>query len=172
MRLVYASPMKIFIASSLLALLPAAALAAGPAALGPNGGKFGDWTAATFGTGDGKICYTFTTAKSSTPVIASPGKPMLTVTDRKGSPHEVSLTVRYNYPKDAKVSLAVGSKSFDFFTQDNVAFTTSGADAVAAFEAGNTTTATGPGPHGHPVTDQFSLTGFSDAYKAITAACQ
>ncbi|MDE1896653.1 MAG: hypothetical protein KGH91_06235 [Rhodospirillales bacterium] len=164
--------MKALLASTLLALLPAAALAAGPAALGPNGGKFGDWTAATYGTGDAKICYAFAMPQSSTPAIASRGKVMLTVTDRKGSPHEVSLTAGYNYPKDAKVSLAVGSKSFDFFTQDNVAFTTSGADAVAAFEAGNTTTATGPGPHGHPVTDQFSLTGFSDAYKAITAACQ
>lgn len=163
--------MRPFLASTLLALLPAAALAAGPAALGPNGGKFGDWTAATYGTGDAKICYAFASPRSSTPTIASRGKVMLTVTDRKGSPHEVSLTSGYNYPKDAKVSLAVGSKSFDFFTQDNVAFTSSGGDAVAAFEAGSTTTATGPGPHGHPVTDQFSLTGFSDAYKAITAAC-
>ena len=163
--------MRPFLASALLVLFPAAALAAGPAALGPNGGKFGDWTGATYGTGDAKICYAFTTPQSSTPAIASRGKVMLTVTDRKSSPHEVSLTAGYNYPKDAKVSLAVGSKSFDFFTQDNVAFTSSGADAVAAFEAGNTATATGPGPHGHPVVDTYSLSGFSDAYKAISAAC-
>ncbi|MDE2319014.1 MAG: hypothetical protein KGK02_04870 [Rhodospirillales bacterium] len=163
--------MKPFLASALLTLLPAAALAAGPAALGPNGGKFGDWTAATYGSGDAKICYAFTAPQSSTPAITSRGKVMLTVTNRKGSPHEVSLTSGYNYPKDATVSIAVGSKSFDFFTQNNVAFTSSGVDAVAAFEAGATATATGPGPHGHPVTDQFSLSGFSGAYKAITAAC-
>ena len=164
-------PMRVFLASSILALLPAAALATSPAALGPNGGQFGDWTAATYGSGDAKICYAFTTPQSSTPQIPGRGKPMLTVTDRKGSPHEVSLTAGYDYPKNATASVTVGSQSFAFFTQQNIAFTTSGADAVAAFEAGNIATATGPGPHGHPVVDQYSLSGFSDAYKAITTAC-
>jgi Invasion associated locus B (IalB) protein len=163
--------MKPFLASTILTLLPAAALAAGPAPLGPNGGRFGAWTAATYGGGGAKICYAFTTPQSSTPAVQGRGKPMLTVTNRKDSPHEVSLTAGYDYPKDAKASVTVGSKSFDFFTQKNVAFSTSGADAVAAFEAGNTATATGPGPHGHPVVDKYSLAGFSDAYKAISAAC-
>ncbi len=164
--------MKPIFASFIFALLPAAALAAGPSALGPNGGKFGDWTAATYGTGDAEICYAFTAPQSSSPAVKDRGPVMLTVTNRKGSPHEVSITTGYDYPKNATVSLAVGSNSFDFFTQKDVAFTTSGAAAVAAFEAGATATATGPGPQGHPVVDQYSLTGFSDAYKAITAACQ
>ncbi len=164
--------MKPIFASTILTLLPAVALAAGPSALGPNGGKFGDWTAATYGSGDAKICYAFTLPLSSKPAIKARGKAMLTVTDRKGSPHEVSFTAGYDYPKDATVSVMVGGRRFDFFTQKDIAFTSSGADAVAAFEAGATATATGPGPYGHAVVDQFSLTGFTDAYKAITAACQ
>ena len=163
--------MRVFLASSIFALFAPAALAAGPSALGPNGGKFGNWMAATYGSGDSEICYAFTTPQSSTPAISGRGKAMLTVTDRQGSPHEVSLTAGYDYPKGATAGLAVGSQSFNFFTQKDVAFTTSGADAVAAFEAGNTAIATGPGPHGHTVVDQYSLAGFSDAYRAITAAC-
>ncbi len=165
-------PMKFLLASSLLALVPAAALAAGPAPLGPNGGKYNDWTAATFGSGDAKVCYAFTNVQSTKPAIASRGKVMLTVSERKGSDHEVSVTAGYDYPKDAKVKLSVGNQDFDFYTQKNVAFTSSGKDAVAAFEAGNTAIVTSPGPKGKiTVTDQFSLSGFSAAYKAISDAC-
>lgn len=164
--------MKLLPASTLLALLPAAALAAGPSALGPNGGKYGSWTAATYGSGDAKICYAFTTPQSTKPAIQSRGKVMLTVTNRKGSENEVSVTSGYDYPQDAKVMLSIGSKNFDFYTQKNVAFTSAGADAVAAFKTGYTATVTGPAPKGKiSVTDQFSLSGFSAAYKAISDAC-
>lgn len=163
--------MKSLLAISLLTLLPAAALAAGPSPLGPNGGKHGDWTAATFGSGDAKICYAFTTAQSSKPSLKSRGKVMLTITNRKGSNNEVSLTAGYDYPKNAKVQITVGTKSFDFYSSKNVAFTASGKDAVAAFQAGNSAIATGTGPQGKPVVDQFSLAGFSDAEKAISTAC-
>jgi invasion protein IalB len=164
--------MKSLLASCLLALVPAAALAAGPAALGPNGGKYGDWTAATYGSGDAKVCYAFTTAQSSKPAIQSRGKVMLTVSDRKGSHDEVSVTAGYDYPKDAKVKLSVGTKDFDFYSQKNVAFTSAGKDAVAAFRTGSAATAASPGPKGKiTVTDQFSLSGFSAAYKAISDAC-
>ncbi len=164
--------MKSLLASSILALLPAAALAAGPSALGPNGGKYGDWTAATYGSGDAKICYAFTTPQSAKPAIQSRGKVMLTVTNRKGSHDEVSVTSGYDYPKDAKVQLSVGPKNFDFYTQKNIAFTSAGADTVAAFKLGDAATVTGPAPKGKlTVTDQFSLSGFSAAYKAISDAC-
>ncbi|WP_139284772.1 invasion associated locus B family protein [Acidocella aminolytica] len=164
--------MKSLLASSLLALVPAAAMAAGPVALGPNGGKYGDWTAATYGGGNAKVCYAFTTVQSSKPAIQSRGKVMLTVSERKGSQNEVSITSGYDYPKDANVKLTVGSQDFDFYTQKNIAFTTSGEGAVAAFKAGNFAIVTGPAPKDKlTVTDKFSLSGFTAAYKAISDAC-
>ncbi len=163
--------MKHFLAAAFVLLAPSLALAAAPAPLGPNGGKFGDWKAATYGNGSAKICYAFTNAQISKPNWKSRGKVMLTVTNRSGSHDEVSISAGYTYPKNAKVTLAVGTKSFDFYTQADTAFTASGKDAVAAFAAGNSAAATGPGPKDHPVTDQFSLTGFSSAYKAIGTAC-
>ena len=167
----YLGGMKHLPLAAALALLPALALADSPAPLGANGGKYGDWTAATYGTGAAKICYAFTTPKSSKPDWKSRGKVMLTVTERQGSRDEVTLTPGYTYLKAATVSLKIGTAPFAFYTQGANAFTASGGAVVTAFKAGDAVEATGTGPHGHPVVDSFSLTGFSAAYKAITTAC-
>lgn len=164
--------MKTLILSSLLVLAPAAALAAGPVALGPNGGQYGQWTAATYGHGADEVCYAFTMAQSSTPMLHSRGKVMLTVSERHGSRDEVSVTSGYDYPHDASVKMAVGNSNFSFYTQRNVAFAMDGSAAVVAFKIGNTATSTSSGPDGRGViTDQFSLAGFTAAYDAITHAC-
>jgi hypothetical protein len=160
------------ILSTLFFLAPGLALAAGgPTALGPNGGKFGDWTAATYGSGADKACYAFTNAMHSDPAIAKRGAVMLTVTERRGVHDEVTLTAGYPYPKNAKVSISVNGHAMDFYTQGDTAFTADGPGAVAAFRNGNAAQAQGSTPHGHMVTDDFSLAGFSGAYSAISAAC-
>lgn len=164
--------MKTLILSSFLALAPAAALAAGPVALGPNGGQYGQWTAATYGQGNDKVCYAFTVAQSSTPAVQARGKVMLTVSERQNSHNEVSVTSGYDYPHDAKVKLTVNTAAFSFYTQKNVAFAPDGKAAVTAFRIGNTASVTSSAPHGRGlITDQFSLSGFSAAYDAITRAC-
>jgi hypothetical protein len=146
------------ILSALFFLAPTLAFAAGgPTALGPNGGKFGNWTAATYGHGADKVCYAFTTATHSDPAIAKRGAVMLTVTERHGM--------------RAKVTVSVNGQPIDFYTQGDTAFTTNGSGAIAAFRNGATAEAKGTTPHGPMVTDDFSLAGFSDAYKAISAAC-
>lgn len=165
--------MKTILLSSFLAAAPALALAAGPVALGPNGGQYGQWTAATYGQGSDKVCYAFTTPQSSTPAMQGRGKVMLTVSERQGSSNEVSVTSGYDYPRDGKVKLTVGSSVFSFYTQKNVAFAADGKSAVTAFRIANTAKVASSGPHGHDdVTDQFSLSGFSAAYDAIVKACR
>ena len=84
---------------------------------------------------------------------------------------EVTLTAGYTYPKDAKVSVSVNGTAINFYTQGDTAFTTDGTGAVAAFRNGSSAEAKGTTPHGHIVTDDFSLAGFSDAYNAIRTAC-
>lgn len=168
-RYVYA--MK-FLGASFLFFIPSLALAAGgPVALGDNGGKFGDWTAATYGTGADKACYAFTAAQHSDPAIKKRGAVLLTVTERRGAHDEVTLGAGYTYPANAKVTLKIDDKSVDFYTQGDTAFTTDGAGTVAAFKNGSGAEAKSTGPHGRPVTDDFSLSGFSGAYSAITKAC-
>lgn len=163
--------MKTIILSTLLAAAPAFALAARPVALGPNAGQYGQWTAATYGQGSDKVCYAFTMPQSSTPPMQGRGKVMLTVSERQSSSNEVSVTSGYDYPKNAKVKLTVGSSAFSFYTQKNVAFAADGEGAVTVFRIANTATVTSTGPQGD-VTDQFSLAGFSAAYKAIVHACR
>jgi hypothetical protein len=161
-----------YVVAALVFVIPAMSCAAGgPVALGPNGGKFGDWTAATYGSGDAKACYAFTDAVKSAPTLNKRGAVMLTVTERAGVHDEVTIGAGYNYPKDAKVKLSVGTTGIDFYTQGQTAFTTGGSDAVAAFKNGASAEAVSTGPHGHDVTDDFSLTGFSGAYSAIASAC-
>ncbi len=155
----------------LLILAPMATAASSPTALGPNQGIFGNWTAATYGHGSGKICYAFTDAQHSSPTITGRGAVMLTVTKRPGSQHEVTLSAGYTYPPHAKVALNIGNVSIPFYTKGQNAFTTQGASAIGAFKAGAVAQAQSTGPDGGMVSDDFSLTGFSDSYSAITAAC-
>jgi hypothetical protein len=148
-------------------LLPAAALADGPSSLG----TYGDWTAAMYGSGTKKACYAFTIAQSSAPALPNRGQVMLTVTERKTSHDEVTVSAGFTYPAKPTVTVTANGADINFYTSGQTAFTTSGADAVAAFEQGSSATAKSTGPNGATVVDNFSLAGFSDAYGAITRAC-
>jgi len=164
----YVSGMRILLAALLFAAPATAALAnSGPQPLG----TFGDWIAASYGSGSGEACYAFTTAKSSSPALAGRGAVQLTVTRRNQAPAEVTIAAGYTYPNSPTVTLTIGSSAIDFYTQGQTAFTTSGDAAIADFEAGATATAISSAPHGKKVTDTFSLTGFSGAYGAIKKAC-
>jgi invasion protein IalB len=167
----YLSGMKYAVLA--LSLLPLAAFAqsAGPVPLGANQGKFGDWTAATYGSGAAKACYAFTTAQASAPAIKGRGDVMLTVTQRKAGKDEVTLSAGYTYPAKAVVTLDAGNGPISFYMKGSTAFTTAGTSAVGAFQQGSTAIAKSSAPGGVTVTDNFSLAGFSDAYAAINAAC-
>ena len=159
--------MKLFIA--LATLLPSIALADTP---GPTSlGTFGDWTAATYGAGAKKACYAFTKAQASTETIPNRGDVLLVVTERASGHDEVTLAAGYTYPKNPTVTLDAGGPKIAFYTQGATAFTTSGTQAVAAFQQGSLAIAKSSDPTGGTVTDTFSLAGFSDAYSAITTAC-
>ncbi len=134
-------------------------------------GTFGDWIAASYGAGSNMACYAFTTAKSSDTALPGRGPVQLTVTQRKSAPDEVTIAAGYTYPKSPTVTLTVGTSAIDFYTQGQTAFTTGGAAAISAFQAGATATAKSSAPHGKTVSDTFSLTGFSGAFSAIKKAC-
>ena len=159
--------------ASIAILSPLAAMAASsPTPLGPNKGVYGDWIAATYGTGSSKICYAFTKPTHSSPALSHRGMPMLTVSERHGSRDEISVTPGYDYPPKASVTMHAGKSSIPFYVQDNIAFTGHVTDALTAFKRENVATATSSGPRGvKTVTDSFSLRGFTAAYNAIVKAC-
>jgi len=167
------STMKAILAmlATIAILSPLAAIAGGPVPLGPNKGVFGDWTAATYGSGPTKICYAFTKPQSTTPPLDKRGLTMLTVTERHGSHDEVSVTPGYTYPATAVINMQLGRSRLSFYVQDNVAFTDAVSQALSGFANQSDASVTATGPRGKKLTDTFSLKGFSAAYKAIAKAC-
>jgi hypothetical protein len=163
---------RIFATLATIAMLtPFAALADAPSPLGPNNGQFGDWTAATYGTGVTKICYAFTKPQSTVPPMPDRGLTMLTITERPGSHDEVSVTPGFSYPQTAVVSMQLGRERLPFDVQDNVAFTDNVSQALAGFSRESQAVLTSTGPKGKKLTDTYSLSGFSAAYKAIVKGC-
>jgi len=168
--LLYVGAMK-QLCTVLAILLPVSAFAASPSTLGPDGGKFGAWTAAVSGSGDSAVCYAFTTPLISKPNWKSRARVMLTVTERSDARDEITLTPGYAYPKKAKVALTVGTQNFPFYVDSGTAFTDDSTAILAALHKADAADAKSTGPKGKPVADKFSLDGFSAAYKAILTAC-
>lgn len=132
-------------------------------------GVFQKWTAATYGGGSNEACYAFSLAPVPKGSKATPA--MLTVTERPGNPTEISLSQGVTYAKNAKPFITVGTQKLPFFTKGNIAYALHSAATTTAFEGGSDAVATSPTPDGKTVTDTFSLSGYSDAFKAIDKAC-
>ena len=135
-------------------------------------GKFDDWIAATHEESGVTVCYAFVAAKNSAPALANRGQVVLTVTQRPTGRDAVAITAGYIYPKNATVTMQVGTTGFDFYTSGGDAFARDGHAVVAAFQKGETALTRSPSPReGQLVADTYSLRGFSAAYAAITKAC-
>lgn len=161
--------------------LPAGTPAAPPAAAQPRVwspvliGHFGDWSAATHQEAGQTICYAYSFAKTSKPALVGRGRVVLTVTRRPNARpaarDAVAITLGYAVLPHAGASVRAGGKKLGFYLEGRSAFAPHGAEAVAAFSAGREAVGQFPGPRGLTLTDSFSLTGFSAAYKAMAERC-
>lgn len=163
-------------ASLLLLAIPAAQAqqrsaptAARPAQLG----SFQAWTAATHVEGGQKVCYAFTRARS---IEGVPGREqnnvMLVVTHRPGSRDQVAFRVGYSFARNAESKLFIGSNELPFYTSGDTAFARDGRAVVAALRGGREALGRSPGPNGRgQATDTFGLSGFTQAYEAISREC-
>jgi hypothetical protein len=140
---------------------------AGPRALG----TFEDWTAATHEEAGQTVCYAFARAANATPAIPGRPKGVLTVTERPNARDAVAISAGFRYPQGAEVTVQVEQSALSFYTSGSTAFAREGTAAVSAFARGRQVVARSPGPRGTPVTDTFSLRGFSQAYQAVNKAC-
>ena len=165
-------------------VLPAAVLAqprpshppAHPAPVRPSNapkpiGKWDDWRAATHQEGGALICYAFTLATASAPVLSGRGEVVLTVTQRPSTRDAVAISAGFAYPSGAEPTVQVDSTQLSFYTANRSAFAKDGRGAVAAFERGRQAIAKSPAPRAPSVSDTFSLRGFTPAYAAINKAC-
>jgi hypothetical protein len=135
-------------------------------------GKFGDWIAASHLESGQTVCYAFVRAKDSAPALPNRQAVILTVTERPTGRDAVAISAGYTYPKNAAVTVQVGTTGLDFYTAQSNAFARNGQAAVAAFQKGAEALARSPGPReGQTIVDTFSLAGFSAAYTEINKAC-
>ena len=144
-----------------------AAAAASPKEIG----KFDDWTAATHVESGQTVCYAFTRVQNSVPSLPDRGPVILTVTERASGRDAVAIEAGFSYGPKASVTVQVDQTGLDFYTAQRNAFARDGHAAVAALQRGERAIARSPGPKDAPVTDTFSLKGFSAAYAAIVKAC-
>jgi hypothetical protein len=97
---------------------------------------------------------------------------ILTVTQRPTGRDAVAITAGYIYPKNATVTMQVGTTAFDFYTSGSDAFARDGHAVVVAFQKGDAALTRSPSPReGQVIADTYSLRGFSAAYAAINKAC-
>jgi hypothetical protein len=133
--------------------------------------SYEDWTAAIHEESGQAVCYAFTRAQNSVPVVPGRGDVVLTVTERPTGRDAVAITAGFAYAPGADVLVQVDQAGLHFYTHQRNAFAREGGAAVAAMMKGRAAVARSPGPRGTTITDTFSLRGFAQAYAAIVKAC-
>ena len=146
-------------------------------------GKYGDWAAYTYGSGNDRICYAMTEPKQTLPKSANRGDIYFMVTHRpaRGTRNEISMRVGYPFSASSQPFATIGDEKFQLFTGvkeggehrfwawlDNV--NRSGA-MIDALKKGYKMVIKGTSSHNTLTTDTYSLKGSSDALSKIDQAC-
>lgn len=142
-------------------------------------GDFRDWSTFRDTQPDGtRVCYMI-----SQPKQAAADKPdakrgaiyvMISHWPETKIRDQVRVSGGYPYKVNSKLRVTIDGKSFDLFTQDQDAWAHDAQEdrrLVNAMKAGNKMTVAGESTRGTKTDDQFSLSGFTAAYNAISKAC-
>jgi invasion protein IalB len=169
----YLSAVVLALLTVLAGLAPALAQAPEPTSLG----EFGDWSAYTYKTKAGKVCYISSQPKTQTPKNAKRDPTFLLVTHRPGQSvhNEVSTIIGYPFKEDSPVQLTIDTQEYDLFAKGDGAWAETPArdkEIVSAMKQGETLTVKGASWRGTETLDSYSLKGVTQALAKIDAACQ
>ena len=144
-------------------------------------GAYRDWDAFVYTYPNGqKTCHMISSPKSSQASRrnANRGDIYIMVSHRPeyGVTGEVNVVVGYPIRQGSDAVLAVDGRSrFEYFTEGSGAWAydpTDDAKTIAAMRRGNRLVVNATSQRGTNTTDSYSLSGFTAAYNAITAACR
>lgn len=141
-------------------------------------GEYDDWVAYYYQDASGITCYMASTPKRDEGKYTKRGNIYTVVTHRPAdkSYDVVNITAGYTYKPDSKVEIKIGNQTFDkLFVNGDKAWATSektDRDIVAAMKRGSRMIVHGTSSKGTATKDTYSLAGFSQAYKAISAKCK
>ena len=137
--------------------------------------KYNDWTAYA-AVGSPKVCFAVAKPKESLPKAIKRG-PILFYISRWPADNvvnEISVKMGYPFADGAKVSASVGSDKFELFTKEEGAFVEkpeTETKLIEAMKGGTALKIEGRSVRGTSTTDNYSLSGLSDALERIAKEC-
>lgn len=137
--------------------------------------KYNDWAAYT-SEGSPKVCFAVSQPRDSSPKNVRRGPIYFYVSHYPGDKiaGEISVKMGYPFAPGAKVTVTIGSDKFELFTKDEGAFvekTEDEAKLVGALKAGSSMTVQGRSARGTNTSDNYSLSGTTDALDRIAKEC-
>lgn len=137
--------------------------------------KYNDWAAYT-SEGSPKVCFAVSQPRDSNPKNVRRGPIYFYVSHYPGDKiaGEISVKMGYPFAPGAKVTVTIGSDKFELFTKDEGAFvekTEDEAKLVGALKAGSSMTVQGRSARGTSTSDNYSLSGTTDALDRIAKEC-
>lgn len=186
-------PRRPFLSSTLTLAIAALALAFGVAGLAGSAsaqdapkllGKYDDWSAYTYGSGNDRMCYAMTTPTKMVPSGANRGDVYFMVTHRpaRNTKNEVSMRVGYPFKSTSRPFATIGSDKFQMFSGVKeggehkfwawLENPSEEGKMVQALKAGSSMEIKGTSERDTLTTDTYSLKGSSAALNKIGEACK
>jgi hypothetical protein len=139
-------------------------------------GDFGDWSAYTYTSEQGKVCYAVSRPKSSEPegVNRDPVFFLISHFPQQGVRNEISTIIGYPFRKESAAELTIGEATFELLTSGDGAWADSSAkdhEIVAALKKGSMMDLKGTSWRGTATRDNYSLQGVSAAVAKIDETC-
>ena len=141
-------------------------------------GEYGDWTAYYYQEGSGPVCYIASSPKKDEGKYIKRGDIYVFVTHRplENSFNVVNFVAGYNFKQNTNVTVKIGNKTFDdLFVDGDKAWTMNtqtDKEIVEAMKKYDKMIVHGTSHKGTATKDTYSLSGFSKAYRAISAKCK
>lgn len=175
---------RLFAAAAIAAATLGFTAAAGAADAPKLLGKFDDWTAYSYGSGNDRICYVLGEPKTQDPKGAKRGDVYFMITHRPGRNirNEISMRAGYPFSATSKPFATIGKDKFQMFTgvpeggeHQYWAWLDKTDDEgrmVKAIRAGASMVIKGTSAKKTTTTDTYSLKGSSMALSKIDTACK
>ncbi len=141
-------------------------------------GEYNDWSAFYYQDGKNVVCYMASSPQKDEGKYTQRGDIYVVITHRPAekSFDVVNFVAGYTYKRDAKVVVKIGKTAIDkMFVDKDKAWAVSekvDRELVEAMKKGERMIVTGESSKGTATKDTYSLSGFSAAYKAISAKCR
>jgi Invasion associated locus B (IalB) protein len=141
-------------------------------------GTFEDWESFTYQSNGAPVCYVYSVPKQtdvSKKVKRDPIYFLVTHFPGRKIHNQISTIIGYPFKESSTVTLVVDDKTFELYTNGDVAWaaaTETEQQIVTAMKTGKSLSVIGTSWKGTETTDTYSLAGVSKALDQIDSACK